>query len=80
MILSFALKEAVYKAIDPTVQRYVRFTEVALRFTDHGTVAVSLLLPELGNGEIVVRAQYALSDRWIVATAVAVAATEPGVI
>ena len=80
VILSFAIKEAVYKAIDPTVQRYVRFTEVVLRFTDHGTVAVSLLLPELGNGELLVRAQYSLSDRWIVATAVAVATTEPGVI
>jgi len=71
VILSFAIKEAIYKAIDPTVQRYVRFTEVALRFTDEGTVAASLLLPELANGEITVGAQYAIDDRWIVATAVA---------
>ncbi len=27
VILSFAIKEAVYKAIDPTVQRYVQFTD-----------------------------------------------------
>ncbi len=71
VILSFAIKEAIYKAIDPSVQRYVRFTEVALRFTDESTVAVSLLLPELANGEISVRAQYVLDDRWIMATAVA---------
>jgi len=71
VILSFAIKEAIYKAIDPTVQRYVRFTEVALRFTDEGTVAASLLLPELANGEITVGAQYAIDDRWIMATAVA---------
>lgn len=71
VILSFAIKEAVYKAIDPTVQRYVRFTEVALRFIDDGTVSASLLLPELAVGDITVRAQYSLDDRWIVATAVA---------
>ena len=71
VILSFALKEAVYKAIDPTVQRYVQFTEVALQFTDDGAVAVSLLLPELATGQITARAHYSLNDRWIVATAVA---------
>lgn len=76
VILSFAIKEAVYKAIDPTVQRYVHFTEVALRFTGNGGVAVSLLLPELADREMVVRAQYSIDDRWIVATAVA--STEPG--
>ena len=53
------------------MQRYVRFTEVALQFFDDGAVAVSLLLPELAPEEITVRAQYALDDRWIVATAVA---------
>ena len=78
VILSFAIKEAVYKAIDPTVQRYIRFTEVALRFGDDGTVSVTLLLPELANGDMVVHAQYSLEDRWIVATAVAT--TGPGVI
>jgi enterobactin synthetase component D len=71
VILSFAIKEAVYKAIDPTVQRYVRFTEVALQFSDDGLVSVSLLLPELTTGQIMVRAQYSLDERWIVATAVA---------
>ncbi len=71
VILSFAIKEAVYKAIDPTVQRYVRFTEVALQFTESGTVSVSLLLPELRRRDATVHAHYTLDDRWIVATAVA---------
>lgn len=71
VIVSFAVKEAVYKAIDPTVQRYVGFTEVALQFGDDGAVAVSLLLPELATGQITVRAHYSLDERWIVATAVA---------
>jgi 4'-phosphopantetheinyl transferase EntD len=71
VILSFAIKEAVYKAIDPTVQRYVRFTEVALHFTNEGTVAVTLLLPELASGSLTVRAHYALDTRWIIATAIA---------
>jgi enterobactin synthetase component D len=71
VILSFAIKEAVYKAIDPTVRRYVQFTEVALQFGDDGAVSVSLLLPELATGQIIVRAHYSLDERWIVATAVA---------
>jgi 4'-phosphopantetheinyl transferase EntD len=71
VILSFAIKEAVYKAIDPTVQRYVQFTEVALQFTETGLVSVSLLLPELLHRDVTVHAHYALDDRWIVATAVA---------
>jgi hypothetical protein len=49
----------------------VRFTEVAVQFGDNGLVSVSLLLPELTTGQITVRAQYSLDDRWIVATAVA---------
>lgn len=78
VILSFAIKEAVYKSIDPTVQRYVRFTEVALRFINDGTVHVTLLLPELQHSALRVEAQYRLEDRWIVATALATAPDEPG--
>ena len=42
--LRFAIKEAVYKAIDPYVRRYVGFTEVELDFTDE-RVTVSTALP-----------------------------------
>lgn len=71
VIVSFSIKEAVYKAIDPTVQRYVRFTEVALQFAEDGTVAVTLLLPELAHSGITVHAHVALDDRWIISTAIA---------
>lgn len=45
-LVYFALKEAVYKAIDPFVQRYVRFTEVELDVLADGSATVRLLLPE----------------------------------
>jgi enterobactin synthetase component D len=38
--LAFAIKEAVYKAVDPFVRRYVGFREVELAITDDGTAAV----------------------------------------
>jgi enterobactin synthetase component D len=41
--LRFAIKEAIYKAIDPYVRRYVGFTEVELAFAgDAVTVATAL--------------------------------------
>lgn len=69
-LLYFAIKEAVYKAIDPFVERYVRFTEVELALHDDGTTAVSLSLPELGPGDVFVDAWWRMDDDWIVATAV----------
>jgi enterobactin synthetase component D len=38
--LAFAIKEAVYKAIDPLVRRYVGFREVELAIADDGACAV----------------------------------------
>lgn len=38
--LAFAIKEAVYKAIDPVLRRYVGFREVELAITDDGGCAV----------------------------------------
>jgi enterobactin synthetase component D len=38
--LAFAIKEAVYKAIDPMVRRYVGFREVELAIAADGAVAV----------------------------------------
>jgi len=43
--LRFALKEAVYKAIDPIVQRYVGFTEVELDVSDDGRAIVTAVDP-----------------------------------
>jgi len=41
--LRFAIKEAIYKAIDPYVRRYVGFTEVELEITGDRVAVVSQL-------------------------------------
>jgi enterobactin synthetase component D len=43
--LRFSIKEAIYKAIDPYVRRYVGFTEVELDVSDDGTAMASSKLP-----------------------------------
>jgi phosphopantetheine--protein transferase-like protein len=71
VLLRFSLKEAVYKAIDPHVGRYVRFTEVALRVHDDGTAAVRLLLPEPQVAPLRVRAAWRIDQRLILTAAIA---------
>lgn len=71
LLVHFAVKEAVYKAIDPVVQRYVGFTEVELIVDALGTAEVSLLLPEPQVQELQVSAQWYVDGEWIVATAFA---------
>ncbi len=44
--LYFAIKEAIYKAVDPFVRRYVAFTEVALDVHANGSVDVHVLDPD----------------------------------
>ena len=39
--LRFAIKEAIYKAVDPYVRRYVGFTEVELDLAEDGTCRVT---------------------------------------
>jgi len=68
-LLRFALKEAVYKAIDPLVQRYVRFTEVELDVHDGGDVAVHLRLPDLDATRVQVDARWRHDGDWIIAVA-----------
>ncbi len=43
--LRFSIKEAIYKAIDPFVRRYVGFTEVELDVAADGTALVTTRLP-----------------------------------
>jgi enterobactin synthetase component D len=43
--LYFAIKEAIYKAVDPFVRRYVTFHEVELALADSGGVTVTSALP-----------------------------------
>ncbi|WP_461412609.1 4'-phosphopantetheinyl transferase family protein [Gemmatimonas sp.] len=68
VLVHFALKEAVYKAIDPFVERYVRFTEVELELTQ-GQAAVSLLLPEPAVADVRVHAGWRIDGEWIEAWA-----------
>lgn len=48
VLLRFSAKEAVYKALDPYVRRYVGFLEVAVTLRDDGTGQVT---PHLREGE-----------------------------
>jgi len=68
--LRFALKEAVYKAIDPHVQRYVRFQEVEVFPDGAGTVAVRLALPEFVGRHMAVHAYWTRVHGYLIATAV----------
>ena len=76
-LLHFALKEAVYKAIDPFVERYVRFTEVEIEMAHAGdvlhagTAGVQLLLPELAGAPMSAQVAWYMEPDWIVAIAVA---------
>jgi enterobactin synthetase component D len=69
LLVHFALKEAVYKAIDPFVERYVRFTEVELDLTHADNVRVTLHLPEPSVADIRVDAHWHTDSDWIVAMA-----------
>jgi phosphopantetheine--protein transferase-like protein len=69
VLVHFAVKEAVYKAIDPFVERYVGFTEVELIVDANGTAEVSLLLPEPIVDDVRVEAQWYTDGDWLVATA-----------
>jgi 4'-phosphopantetheinyl transferase EntD len=68
-LVRFAIKEAVYKAIDPYVGRYVRFTEVELDVLHDGQATVRLLLPEPAMQHVHVEARWRFEDRWIIAMA-----------
>lgn len=69
VLVHFALKEAVYKAIDPFVERYVRFTEVELDLADAADVRVTLHLPEASVADVHVEAHWHTDGEWIVAAA-----------
>jgi len=68
-LLRFSLKEAVYKAIDPIVARYVRFSEVELDVTDDGMATVRLLLPEFASSAPTVHARWHADNTWFISAA-----------
>jgi 4'-phosphopantetheinyl transferase EntD len=64
----FSVKEAIYKALDPFVQRYVGFHEVEVELGPDGTAQV---LPRLtrGEGPFAIAATWWTRDGYILATA-----------
>jgi enterobactin synthetase component D len=65
--LYFAIKEAVYKAVDPMVRRYVGFTEVELEIARDGSCAVHVL--DASRLPVVVEAWWQERDGLWLATA-----------
>jgi 4'-phosphopantetheinyl transferase EntD len=58
VLLRFSAKEAVYKALDPYLKRYVGFLEIAVTLEDDGTGEVTPHLPA-GDGA------FAFEVRWM---------------
>jgi enterobactin synthetase component D len=65
--LCFSIKEAIYKAIDPIVRRYVGFTEVELALGADGGCAVTVLDP--ARLPVVIEASWRELDGMWLATA-----------
>jgi 4'-phosphopantetheinyl transferase EntD len=64
---SFAIKEAIYKAVDPIVRRYVGFTEVELEVAADGSCVVHVL--DAARLPVVVEAWWQERDGLWLATA-----------
>ena len=65
--LHFAIKEAIYKAVDPMVRRYVGFTEVELEIARDGSCLVHVL--DVARLPVVVEASWQERDGLWLATA-----------
>lgn len=65
VILAFALKEAIYKAIDPHLRRYVGFQEVAVWTEAPGVARVE----PVGDWGLDVEAAWVEVDAYLIATA-----------
>lgn len=63
----FSLKESIYKAIDPFLQRYVRFREVAVTPLDQGRVAVEPRLEH--GGPLEIEAWWSTGDTFVLSSA-----------
>lgn len=56
VLVHFSMKEAIYKALDPFVRRYVDFDEVSLQLDTNGRAAATLHLTR-GEGPFLIEAQ-----------------------
>jgi enterobactin synthetase component D len=68
VLLRFSAKEAVYKALDPFVRRYVGFGEVAVSPRDDGTALVTAALPG-DEGPFVIEVRWRRFDGIVLTTA-----------
>ncbi len=68
LMIRFALKEAIYKAIDPFVHRYVGFLEVTVWPGADGTAEVAYA-GRAGEGPLAITARWQLLDAHVLATA-----------
>ncbi|HEX8792183.1 MAG TPA: 4'-phosphopantetheinyl transferase superfamily protein [Polyangiaceae bacterium] len=68
VLLRFSAKEAIYKALDPFVQRYVAFREVAVTPRPDGSAVVTSRLPA-AEGPFVIDVQWVRCEGTILTTA-----------
>jgi phosphopantetheine--protein transferase-like protein len=68
VLLRFSAKEAVYKALDPFVRRYVSFQEVAVHPEAGGAARVQLMLKG-GEGPFQVEAGWEMDEEFVLTTA-----------
>jgi 4'-phosphopantetheinyl transferase EntD len=68
VLLRFSAKEALYKALDPFVRRYVAFKEVVVRPLPGGATDVSLRLPAR-EGQFDVEVRWLRWEQFLIATA-----------
>ena len=68
VVLRFSAKEAIYKAVDPFVRRFVGFKEVSVRPLSDGTVQVRSHLPS-SEGPFVIEVRWLPWDGFVLTTA-----------
>jgi enterobactin synthetase component D len=69
LALAFSAKEAIYKALDPFVARYVSFQEVAVERNPDGTARVELFLREANAGALEVGVCWLRREDFVITTA-----------
>lgn len=67
IMVRFSLKESIYKAIDPFLQRYVGFREAQVSLLDDGQALVRLSLKE--GGPLMVEGWWSTSDGFVLTSA-----------
>jgi phosphopantetheine--protein transferase-like protein len=71
VLARFSAKEALYKALDPFLQRYVAFEEAEVERRPNGVLAFTLRLRDPPDTSFEARGSQALHDGWWVSTVTA---------